>query len=336
MPANVGEMFYTGEVPWHGLGLELAKPATMEEALRAGGLNWEVGSVDLWTAEDPPSPAPKRKALVRLDRPPGHEGRVVGVAHRGFQPLQNRDGAMLFDAIFGQNRPVYHTGGYLGEGEVVWLLAQIDQTLKIGGDDIVKPYALFANSHDGSIAFNISLTTVRVVCQNTLQIAMDQRGFGRQFRRAHQGSFQDHAEAAREFFSATMAQLDHVASRFTALSEKRCDDEQFKEIVKTLLPRPQRPKNADKNPGLLRAWENRLAEVELARKRIGELRGSGKGADLDTARGTFWGALNAVLEFVDHHKEIKGSRVSYAVFGEGMELKTKAFQLIQEMAAEAA
>jgi hypothetical protein len=85
MPANIGEMFYYGEVPWHGEGLALARPTTLEEALRAGALHWEVGEVDLQTCDDPPSPVPKRKAIVRLDRPAGHLGRVLGVAHRGFK-----------------------------------------------------------------------------------------------------------------------------------------------------------------------------------------------------------------------------------------------------------
>ena len=112
MPVNVGEMFYTGAVPWHGKGLALSKPATVEEALKAGGLKWDVGQVELLTADDPPSPVPTRRAIVRLDRPPGHEHRVLGVAHRGFKPVQNREAAALFDAIFGRSKAVYHTGGY--------------------------------------------------------------------------------------------------------------------------------------------------------------------------------------------------------------------------------
>jgi hypothetical protein len=129
MPANIGEMFYTGEVPWHGLGVALAQPATLEEAIKVGGLNWRVDEVDLVTADDPPSPVLRRKALVRSDREPGDKRRVLGVAHRAFKPIQNRDAGMLFDAIFGQGKRVYHTGGYLGEGEVVWLLAQVGETL---------------------------------------------------------------------------------------------------------------------------------------------------------------------------------------------------------------
>ncbi len=148
MPANVGEMFYTGAMPWHGLGVALQRPADLEEALKVGGLNWRVDEVDLLTADEPPSPVERRKAIVRSDRPPGDNRRVLGVAHLGFKPIQNRDAALLFDSIFGLGKRVYHTGGYLGHGEVVWLLAKIDRPLRVAGDDLVEPYGLMANSHE--------------------------------------------------------------------------------------------------------------------------------------------------------------------------------------------
>jgi phage/plasmid-like protein (TIGR03299 family) len=336
MPADIGEMFYTGETPWHGHGISLTKPATVEEALKVGGLNWDVGEVDLMTTDDPPSPVPKRKAIVRLDRQPGDATRVLGVAHRGFVPVQNRDAAMLFDAIFGQGRAVYHTGGYLGNGEVMWLLAKINKSMEIGSGDVVQPYSLLANSHDGSLALNIRLTTIRVVCRNTLALAMKEAAVGNHFRRAHQGTLREHAEAAQAFFAATLVELDHVAQSFTDLTKRTCSDADFRQIVQQLLPEPKRPRTGGRNKGLLVAYENRLADVLAARKSIDELRESGKGMELPGAQGTFWGVLNAVLEYVDHCKEVKGAKTAYALVGEGMDLKAKAFRLVQEAAAQAA
>lgn len=334
MAANIGEMFYTGQTPWHGLGISLAQPATLDEALKVGGLNWEVGDMDIMTADDPPSPVSKRKALVRLDRPPGDHRRVLGVVHLGFTPVQNRAAGMLFDAIFGHGKRAYHTGGYLGDGEVIWLLAKIDRTLRVGREDIVEPYALMANSHDGSMAFNIRLTTIRVVCQNTLAMAIHQR-LGEQFRRPHQGSITQHAQAAQEFFKATQLELDSVASTFTQLSERPCPNDVFLTILNALLPEPKKPRNSERSPGLLRAWEKRVADVREARRKISELRETGKGQRMDGSRGTFWGVLNAVLEYVDHHREVEGSPVSYALLGNGMDLKVRAFELVQEWAAAA-
>jgi phage/plasmid-like protein (TIGR03299 family) len=327
-------MFYTGNVPWHGLGVALARPASLDEALKVGGLNWSVEEVDLVTADDPPSPVERRKALVRSDRRAGADDRVLGICHRAFRPIQNGDAGLLFDAIFGQGKHVYHTGGYLGKGEVVWLLARIDRTLRIAGDDIVQPYALMANSHDGSMAFNIRLTTVRVVCQNTLALAMKTR-LGNEFRRAHQGSFAQHAAAAQEFFMATMRELDSVADSFTQLTRAHCSDEKFSEILVALVPDPGKPRNVDRNPGLRRAWEKKLEAATTARKLITELRTNGKGQELPGSRGTFWGVLNAVLEYVDHHHSIEHSRLAYALLGDGMTLKMKAFRKIQDAAKAA-
>jgi phage/plasmid-like protein (TIGR03299 family) len=329
MAANIGEMFYYGPLPWHGEGTGLMHPADLEEALKVGGLNWTVDDVDLLTADDPPSPVLKRKALVRSDRHPGDERRVLGVAHREFRPFQNRDAGMLFDAIFGQGRRVYHTGGYLGNGERVWLMAKLDKTLKIAGNDIVEPYALMANSHDGSMAFHIRLTTVRVVCQNTLSLALKEN-LGAAFTRSHHGSFAAHAIAAQDFFKATMLELDNVAGEFTALTKRTCRDDQFKEILVKLLPEPNRPRNADQNPGILKMWETKRANVLKAREHITKLRETGKGMDMQGSRGTLWGVLNAITEFVDHHKAVDGSRLGYSLLGEGMDLKLKAYRLIQE------
>lgn len=335
MPADIGEMFYTGAIPWHGQGLELSKPATMDEALRAGGLNWDVGDMALITADDPPSPVERRKAIVRLDRPAGHDGRVVGIVHQDFRPVQNRDGAMLFDAIFGHGEAVYHTGGYIGNGEKIWLLAKVNAAFEVGKGDGVDTYALLANSHDGSTAFHIRLTTVRVVCSNTLSMAIKQRKFGQQFRRAHQGSFQQHAAAAQEYFAEALSELQTVGNQYGQLSQTECSDEQRQKIVESLLPAPTRPRNADRYPGLLKAWEKKRDDVQQARKKIVELCSSGKGVELPGVRGTYWGVLNAILEYVDHFKETKGSKLTYALLGDGMDLKMKAFKTIHEMATAA-
>lgn len=334
MPANVGEMFYTGEVPWHGEGRELPGPVTWEAALEAGGLQWRVSEVPLVTSENPPSPAPMRKAIVRVDRQPGEWGRVLGVCHQGFRPLQNKDGAVLFDAIFGQGRRVYHTGGYLGSGETIWLLAKLGVSLEVVPGDVVEPYALFTNSHNGSLAIHIKLTTVRVVCQNTLALALADKKLGVHFSRAHQGQFREVALEAQAYFARCLQQFEALRRSFQELSQRICNEEHFGKILDDLMPEPKPPRYP-RNPKLVTAYERRREEVADARRALTLLRTSGRGMDIDGARGTFWGALNAVTEYVDHHSPVKGSPLVYALLGHGMSLKARAYKVICDLAAAA-
>src|SRR5215475_13285966 len=87
-------------------GRLLKRPATVEEALREGGLDWKVALIPLQTTEQPPSPVFRRMAVVRTDRESGHRSRVLGVVHPGFRPLQNQDGVKLFDALIGGGKRV--------------------------------------------------------------------------------------------------------------------------------------------------------------------------------------------------------------------------------------
>ena len=121
MPAFVGEMFSTGAMPWHRQGKHRETLANVDEAIVDGGLSWTVDYDDLVTKhKDSPSPVPNRKAVVRSDKPPGDQDRVLGVVHRGFRVIQNTDAAKIVDEVFGKGKPVYETGGYLGRGEVIW------------------------------------------------------------------------------------------------------------------------------------------------------------------------------------------------------------------------
>jgi hypothetical protein len=127
--------------------------------------------------------------------------------------------------------------------------------------------------------------------------------------------------------------LDYIAESFVRLSTKTCRDDVFESILKALLPEPRKPRNADANHGLRRAWETNVERVLKARKEIAKLRQSGRGMDLNGSKGTFWGVLNAIIEFVDWHQETNGSRMAHALLGAGMDLKLRAFNMVLEKAA---
>ena len=329
MPANVGQMFYYGETPWHREGVKVGRPLTVDEALDAGGLEWSVGTEPITTAHTNLG-TDKRRALVRWER--GEPVAVVGVVHDGFRPLQNRDGAETFDGIFGHGQPIYHTGGYLGQGEVVWLQAALPQTIHLGDDDPVECYALYANSHDGSRAITMALTTVRVVCQNTLKMALHERGTANyRFSQRHQISPGRLAEQATDYWQAMLDAIERTRHAYQKLAMVECHRDAFAALLDHVVPPPRKPAAGASQASLTR-YQRRLAEVHDVRSRIERLREGGRGADLPSAQGTLWGALNAFTEYYDHHAELEGSRLAYGLLGQGAALKQKAFEKTMELA----
>ena len=166
-------MFYINEVPWHGLGTRLDQPATAQEGIAAAHLDWKVVKLPLF-AGSKRIPVTDRFAVVRrrgdlIQR----TDPVLGVVSHEYTPLQNHQAFQFFDPIVGQNAAIYHTAGALGNGQRVWILAQLPGYIRVAGDDITEKYLLLSNSHDGKSSVTIKFTPVRVVCQNTLTLALN-------------------------------------------------------------------------------------------------------------------------------------------------------------------
>lgn len=163
MSANVETMFYVRETPWHGLGTKVMSALDSEEALIAAGLNWNVIQEPIYTTEN--EPIKGYKANVR-----DSDRRVLGVVTDRYKVVQNHEAFSFTDELLGQGVR-YETAGSLQEGRKVWLLAHMPHEYIISGERI-SPYLLFSNSHDGSGAIKVALTPIRVVCNNTLNLAL--------------------------------------------------------------------------------------------------------------------------------------------------------------------
>ena len=334
MAHNIGQMFYFGEKPWHKLGTKLDKPATIEEALSAGGLNWTVSMQPLVLAGEHQSAVPQRQAIVRDDVLPGQPGRVLGAVHPNFKVLQNRDGAALFDSLFGKGAAVYHTGGYLKKGEVVWLMAKLPKSIVLPGEDKLDTYLLFSNSHDGTLPIDIRLTTVRVVCNNTLTLALRKKDQSHVFRRGHSGNYEVLKADAEAFFQSILAQQDETEVVMKKLVQAKCSDDAFAEFLKLLLSDPIRPATANANKAVERGFDTRTATIAEQRDQIMALHLSGHtvldrpNVVISPAQKNWWGGLNSITAWVDHVSEVDGDRYANAMFGGGDRLKTVAYQKI--------
>jgi phage/plasmid-like protein (TIGR03299 family) len=312
-------MMYVGETPWHRLGQRLDNPATAEEAITAAGLDYEVLLTPLATVDG--LDVPQRKAVIRYDNQT-----ILGVVGNSYVPIQNRQAFGFLDAIVGEGKLLYHTAGALGKGERIWMLAKLPDQIRVKNtDDLVDKFLLLSNSHDGSAALRVLFTPVRVVCQNTLSVALRQ-GIGQGVSIWHEGDLTAKLRQAQQvlgfahrFYDDAQAKIDQLASHYP-------NQEQLKQFFENLYPDPEEGKDNTR--------------AKNVREELHRLFEEGIGHDQPAIKGTTWMALNAVTEYVDHHRSTRGKddigrmsrRLNSIWFGSGAHLKAEAWNLAVGMA----
>ena len=169
MPANIESMFYVRETPWHGLGVRVEEALTSQEAIKAAGLDWNVIQKPIYTSDFHGSDKqliPNYKANIRET-----DNHILGVVSDRYKVVQNDEAFAFTDTLIGEGVR-YETAGALHGGRKVWVLARLPNQYTIM-DEQIEPYLVFSNSHDGSGAIKVCMTPIRVVCQNTLNLALN-------------------------------------------------------------------------------------------------------------------------------------------------------------------
>ena len=164
MPANVETMFSVRETPWHGLGRIVMDAPASREALELAGLDWQVESRNIYSGTG--AMIPGYRANVRST-----DDAVLGVVSDRYRIVQNEEAFQFTDDLLGEG-VTYETAGSLQGGKKVWMLARLPRKYLIAGDQ-VEPYLVIFNSHDGSSGVKVAMTPIRVVCQNTLNLALN-------------------------------------------------------------------------------------------------------------------------------------------------------------------
>ena len=238
MQNGQASMFYINEVPWHGLGTRLAQPATAQAAIQAARLDWKVVKLPLF-AGSKRIPVPDRFAVVR--RTGGLIQRtdpVLGVVSNEYTPLQNAQAFQFFDPIVGQEAAIYHTAGALGNGERVWILAKLPGHIRVVGDDLTEKYLLLANSHDGKSSVTIKFTPVRVVCQNTLTLALND---GSAWRVSHHADIHQKLKQAHQMMGLINDRFADLEQSFQAMSRVQLDTSRLSEYLAAVYPEVTEP-----------------------------------------------------------------------------------------------
>lgn len=224
MAANVESMFYVRETPWHGLGTRVITALSSKEALGLAGLDWKVNQKPIYTEGEEIA---GYKANVRST-----DGKVLGVVTDRYRIIQNEDAFAFTDALLGEGVK-YETAGSLQGGRRVWLLAHMPHEYIISGERI-SPYLVFSNTHDGSGSVKVALTPVRVVCSNTLNLALSTAK--RSWSMVHTGNVTEKLQEARNTLFMAQNYMDNLGREFENLRKKQMADKEVLEYIDMLLP----------------------------------------------------------------------------------------------------
>lgn len=225
MSANVETMFYTREKPWHGLGIQVGQALSSLEALEVSGLDWKVNQKPILT-EDGIS-VEGYKANVR-----DFDNKILGVVTDRYKVVQNSEAFAFTDGLLGGGVR-YETAGSLQEGRKIWMLAKLPNEYIMLGDRI-SPYMVFSNAHDGSGAIRVAMTPIRVICQNTLNLALSTAT--RYWTTIHTGDIRNKLEDAKQTLFMAERYMDFLGKEFESLSKIKLSDSKVIEYINLLLP----------------------------------------------------------------------------------------------------
>lgn len=311
----VENMAYVGAEPWHGLGNALPHNQSIEVWQRSAGMDWEVRETEVLYSV----------ATEGLHLKPYKDGKVLyrsdtlaplSVVGNRYQVVQPREVLEFYRDLTEVSGFELETAGVLKAGRKFWALAKTGKEASLKGHDTVKGYILLATSCDGTLATTATPTTIRVVCNNTLTMALkDAVGA---IKVPHSRAFD--AQAVKRQLGIAVTGWDSFMYRMKTLSERKVKVKEAENFLLKVLD----PTNAGFKP---KAQRSPQFTNERAMKKVQSLfDGHGRGAELGAAKGTAWGLLCAVTEFVDHERRARSQeyRLDSAWFGQGAGIKQRA------------
>lgn len=315
----VETMAYAGEKPWHGLGNKLTTLQPIDVWKRQAGMDWQIeeSEVRYITGNHTVGAIhsfPEQKVLYRSDTK-----RPLAVVSKRFQVVQPEEVLEFYRDLTEYAGFELETAGVLKEGKKFWALARTGQSATLKGKDQVNGYLLLATACDGSLATTAQFTSVRVVCNNTLQIALgDNRGA---VKVPHRSEF--NADAVKQQLGITVAPWNRFVAKMKDLVACPVDPDSVDGLLRRVLVYP----GQSGTPAVVN--EQAVRSVRALYD------GGGRGAQLASSRGTAWGLLNSVTEYVDHHRRARSDdhRREAAWFGQGAQFKQRAWDELVQLTA---
>lgn len=274
MSHEIESMFYVREVPWHGLGKKLEECPTSAEAITAAGLDWAVDSRPIYDSFG--VEIPHFKANTR-----NSDNSILGIVTDKYKIVQNKDAFEFTDSLI-DGEVFYETAGSLKNGKTVWLLAKMPETQIL--DDEIDPYICFTNSHDGTGSIKVCMTPIRVVCNNTLNFAL--QSAKRTWATRHMGNMVEKLAEAKHTLGLANAYLDELKITSEKLATEPFSKTDFIGVIDSVMP-----------IDYVNDTKRKIDNIEAMRE---ALMICYQAPDLNNFRATKYGALMAVTDMVAH------------------------------------
>lgn len=301
------EMAYVGATPWHGLGQALELGADIETWKQAAGMDWKIGRSRVRYGEGENQQIfEDQHVLFRSDTKA-----PLSIVSPKYKIVQPGEVLEFFRDLTDANGYTLETAGTLFDGKRFWALASVGEKAAVVGEDVIGGYLLLSTSCDGTLATSARFTTVRVVCNNTLGMALKDSA-KKEVTVRHTSQF--NAEMVKQELGLARDTFGEFLLTARSLAKKSMAESKAAEFVERLLVDTKTVYTEDP-----RKSKQFIKIMDL-------FKGSAMGGTLISSEGTAWGVVNAVTEFVDHHAKAStdSHRMASAWFGRGDALKSTA------------
>ena len=299
-------MAFTGETPWHGLGHRLAPNATIDEWKKTAGMNWRAERHPvLYTAANATQVYAGQSVLVRDDT---HA--PLAIISDRYQEVQPGEVLEFFRGLVeGVGDFHMETAGCLKGGKRLWAMARCEKSFRVGDEDKMRRYLLLSTSFDKTLATTVMQTSVRVVCNNTLNLALF--GSADMLMQTHLKKFEPEIVKRRMNLDPAWLAFKAACAKLVGLKVSR---KKAVEIYTTLFA-----DEALTDKGTKKLLDNVMKILDNA-----------PGQQIDTAKGTAWGVLNSVTYYVDHAQRARTNenRLISSFWGKGSNLKQRAMEMV--------
>ena len=308
MVNGVAQMAYAGDLPWHGLGQQVSDDITTDGMMKAAGLDWSVTKQPMYYMDDlgEMGEVPGKSALVRSS-----DNKVMDIVGQDWNPVQNAEAFEFFREFVDTGDMQMNTAGSLKDGKIVWALAKVNDgfTIKTAqGEDSVESYLLFSNPHQYGKSIDVRFTPIRVVCNNTLTLSLNQN-VDQYVRMGHQRPF--NAEDAMATLGMAHKKLETYKEAAEYLCQKSYTTDDMLNYFNQVFPSA-----SDRD-------SNKSREAQ-------EVMHTQAGAAL--GEGTFWQLFNTVTYMTDHTLgRNSDTRLQSAWYGQNQNVKKKALELAVNM-----